>query len=474
MPRKVIRCIPVCVLLGLFFTPAVAQLVGQSSSLIRVLPREDYTLAAPVSYVLEVKVTGTGVTSPSEGTYTVSAGVNFNITAIANPHYYFDHWLLDGKTNGTDNPSKVFMDGNHTFTAVFTAYPNSPPVLSVPGPQTTIEGGRLTFTVNATDTDFPTETVSLSAAGLPRGSTFDPASGAYTNGNPAGGTFSWTPTEAQGPADYLITFHATDNGAGTLSDTKPVLIHVNEANLPPMFQLPAQMSANLQGSVSFTVNASDPDIPGENLTITAVVLPPGANFFPSSRVFSWTPTKGYGPGNYTAAFRVSDGSLSTTQSMIITVTQSVQPPSLSVPTISQPIDPDTPIVFTVIATSANIPPTPVTLSSSGLPPGAVFDASTGTFSWTPTNSQGPGVYIIAFTADNGAGQSTTHRVTITVKASSQFSPSLTPLNALTDPLWYVPIVLIVPAYLAIVLLWVRRTRESKETQEVQGPEQGTR
>ena len=43
-------------------------------------------------------------------------------------------------------------------------------------------------------------------------------------------------------------------------------------------------------TLTFTVTASDPD--GDNITFSADMLPPGANFDPETQVFSWTPSDG--------------------------------------------------------------------------------------------------------------------------------------------------------------------------------------
>ncbi len=55
----------------------------------------------------------------------------------------------------------------------------------------------------------------------------------------------------------------------------------------------------------------------------------------------------------------------------------------------------------------------VTLAADGLPAGALFDAGTGEFSWTPGTAQ-LGSYTIKFTATNAAAESSTADVAITV------------------------------------------------------------
>src|SRR5207245_3260020 len=188
----------------------------------------------------------------------------------------------------TANPITGFMNMNHTLQAVFIALPNQPPMRTVPGPQVVNEGVNLNFRVNASDADVPIETITLSVQSMPAGATFDPSDGIFVNGNPVAGTFSWTPGEDQGPADYLVVFRATDNGSPAFSDIRTVSIHVNEANMPPSLRVPSRMVVNKLTTVSFNVTASDPDLPPENLTVSAVSIPPGAHFYVTAAAFSCT------------------------------------------------------------------------------------------------------------------------------------------------------------------------------------------
>jgi hypothetical protein len=64
--------------------------------------------------------------------------------------------------------------------------------------------------------------LTLSANPLPSSATFDPASG----------LFLWTPTEAQGPGTYQITFTVTDDGIPPRSDAESITITVIEPPRP--------------------------------------------------------------------------------------------------------------------------------------------------------------------------------------------------------------------------------------------------
>jgi len=84
--------------------------------------------------------------------------------------------------------------------------------------------------------------------------------------------------------------------------------------------------------LSFTITASDPD--GDALSYSASPLPTGASFNTSTRTFSWTP--GFDQaGNYPVTFTVSDGSLSDSKSITISV-QDVPQPDLVITAVSGP------------------------------------------------------------------------------------------------------------------------------------------
>jgi uncharacterized protein (TIGR03437 family) len=85
------------------------------------------------------------------------------------------------------------------------------------------------------------------------------------------------------------------------------------------------------------------------------------------------------------------------------------------PVLSIPGDVDTAFGKQVIFTFTAVDPAAlaVVLSASGLPDGATFDPGTGTFSWTPTQSQ-QGTYHITLTATNSANASSTGSLAIVV------------------------------------------------------------
>src|SRR6185503_169488 len=90
---------------------------------------------------------------------------------------------------------------------------NGPPVLAAIGNKTVNESSLLSFTATATDPDLDALTFTLDA-GAPTGAAIT-----------AGGAFTWTPTEAQGPGTYPITIRVSD---GSLDDSETIQVTVNE------------------------------------------------------------------------------------------------------------------------------------------------------------------------------------------------------------------------------------------------------
>ena len=88
---------------------------------IKVLMDSDHNLHAVfklLTYELTITVTDGGTTDPPAGTYVYVAGTEVNVTAIPDPGFSFDYWLLDGE-NRTENPITIIMDANHTLVPYF-------------------------------------------------------------------------------------------------------------------------------------------------------------------------------------------------------------------------------------------------------------------------------------------------------------------------------------------------------------------
>ena len=179
---------------------------------------------------------------------------------------------------------------------------NSSPVLDPIGNNAVNEGDLLTFTISATDSDG--DTLTYSASNLPTGAGFDPVTR----------IFSWTPGYDQSGVYPGVHFEVFD---GSLADSEDITITVSQTNRAPALDSIGNQIANEGDTLTFTILATDPD--GDSLTYSASNLPTGASFDPGSQTFSWAPgytQMGVYPGVH---FEVSDGSLTDSEDITITV-----------------------------------------------------------------------------------------------------------------------------------------------------------
>ncbi|MEK7560417.1 MAG: Ig-like domain-containing protein [Patescibacteria group bacterium] len=115
------------------------------------------------------------------------------------------------------------------------------------------------------------------------------------------------------------------------------LLHVEYAgvgaNNPPVLTPIGPKSVSEGQLLSFAISGTDPD--GNALTYSATGLPQGATFNSSTLIFSWTPTLTQA-GTYNVTFAVSDGSLTDSEVVVVTIADTdATPPSVS---LSAPVD----------------------------------------------------------------------------------------------------------------------------------------
>ncbi|MDO8748652.1 MAG: putative Ig domain-containing protein [Candidatus Omnitrophota bacterium] len=286
---------------------------------------------------------------------------------------------------------------------------NNSPVLNSIGNKSVNENVVISFILSATDTDG--DTLTYSASSLPSGATLNSSTGA----------FSWTPTYSQA-GSYSVTFSVNDGKGGTASEA--ITIIVNNVNRAPVLTAIGNKSVIENSSLTFTVSATDAD--GDTLTYSASSLPTGATFSAATRVFSWTPTYSQA-GTYTAVhFQVSDVSLTASEDITITVTNSNQAPVLAA-IGAKSIAEGSVLTFTISATDAD--GDTLTYSSSNLPAGAAFNGSNGVFSWTPGYDQAAAYSAVRFSVTDG-NLTDSEDITITVTNANRL-PVLAAIGART-------------------------------------------
>src|SRR2546428_5162373 len=311
------------------------------------------------------------------------------------------------------------------YKPVSTQIAPSNPILAVPGNQIISAYSTLTFQVSATGST-STQIVTLSATSLPTNSTFLPVTG-----NTVSGTFSWTPTHSQ-VGTYTVGFTAIDTSNSALYTTQTVSIQAQDAisiviTNPPILAVPGSQIVDAYSTITFRVIAAG-STSNQVVRLSASSLPANSTF-PSvtgntvSETFSWIPTLNL-VGSYTVGFTAMDtsnSSLYTTGTVVIQVQSLVSgkvniAPVLVVPG-AEMVTVGSTLTFRVNATDADVPIETLALSVSSQPAGSTFDASKGTFSWTPKSGE-EGSYVIAFKAtDNGTPQMSVAK-TVNVQVTS--------------------------------------------------------
>jgi hypothetical protein len=178
---------------------------------------------------------------------------------------------------------------------------NIAPVLGAIGNKAVNEMALLTFTATATDIDLPVQTLAFSLVGAPAGASIT-----------AAGVFTWTPSEAQGPGDYVLDVVVSD---GSLTDSETISVHVNEVNMAPVLDPIGGKTVLVGSPLTFSATASDADIPVQTLTFSLVGAPAGASIT-AAGVFTWTPSAS---GDYTVDVVVSDGLLTDSETISVHV-----------------------------------------------------------------------------------------------------------------------------------------------------------
>ena len=189
-------------------------------------------------------------------------------------------------------------------------------------------------------------------------------------------------------------------------DGTTVSILLNHANNPPILKPIGPKLVNEYALLSFTIIGDDLD--SDPLDFSATNLPPSASFNPSSQSFSWTPTSTQA-GVYSVTFAVSDGSLTTSEVVSITVNDGLPVTSASPTSVTYGVTPSRSI--TIYGTGFALGSTITVGSLSGVTVAGstaseslpfVFTSSRQVKFYWPTTSLPPGAYDVQVTNPGGA------------------------------------------------------------------------
>ena len=316
------------------------------------------------------------------------------------------------KAVATDN------DGTDTDTfRVYISEVNEDPVLDLIGSKTVQERQNLSFTVSASDSDRPSQTLRYSMSGSPTGSTI----------NSSTGLFSWTPSITQS-GTYNVTFTVTDNGSPTKSDSENVsIIVINKApvipQVPPVLSSINDVIINEGQSKSFTVTATDQN--NDSITYSLSNSPDWVSI--SGDTITVAAPNELPDTSYSGTVTATDNDGADIESFTININEINESPTInSIPDKSA--EEQSTIQFTVTASDSDIPAQSLSFSMDDNPEGAVMDGITGLFTWTPNNSQ-VGTHTITFTVtDNGTPiHSDSQDVTFTITEISDTTPPEAPV-----------------------------------------------
>ena len=293
------------------------------------------------------------------------------------------------------------LTDSETITITVTEV-NVAPILVEIGNRSVNEQAELAFTATATDQDLPTDTLtfSLDQAAIDLGMAITPA-----------GDFTWTPTEAQGGSSYEATITVSD---GDLTDSETITISVAEVNVAPVLVEIGNRSVNEQAELAFTAAATDQDLPADTLTFSLdqAAIDLGMAITPAGD-FTWTPTEAQGGSSHEATITVSDGDLTDSETITITVTEVNVAPVL-VEIGNRSVNEQAELAFTATATDQDLPADTLTFSldQAAIDLGMAITPA-GDFTWTPTEAQGDSSYEATITVSDG-DLTDSETITITV------------------------------------------------------------
>jgi len=283
---------------------------------------------------------------------------------------------------------------------------NGLPELEPIGDRMVNETETLTIDVDATDPDGDTLTYSCNRTDL------------FMDFDPIAGTGNWT-TDYDDSGVYWVDFGVSDTAGGIANET--VRIEVLNINRPPVLDTIGYRTVSEDALIEFTVNASDLD--GDAMTYTASNLPGGAVFDSGNRKFSWTPGFDQEGTHPDICFEVTDGELSDSENITVTVENTDRAPvldSIGDKTVNEGVL----IEFSVNASDPD--GDALIYSALNLPTVAEFNSGTRIFAWTPTFDQA-GTYTDVHFEVNDSELSDWKNITITVENTNR-KPVLDPVR----------------------------------------------
>jgi hypothetical protein len=300
-----------------------------------------------------------------------------------------------------------------TFT-ITVNHVNRHPILSDVPDSTVMENQSITFTIpEGSDPDLEDKgRLVYYAENMPEGATFDPDTR----------TFSWQPTFEQSGV-FMVDFVVKDSENAVMRDGSSItVVHVDRK---PKIEKPltAQRIKENQELV-FQIVASDPDREDQDkLSYMAFNLPEGADFNANTATFNWIPTFDQSGDYQNPMFVFKAGNLSDSITIPISVEHVNRSPMLDAIS-NKNIDENKILKFYIAGTDPDVEDSgKLVYTATNLPQGAVFDADSLKFMWTPGFDQSGTFEQTQFTVTDPGGLTDSKAISIEVNHVNR-SPQL--------------------------------------------------
>ncbi|MBK7999079.1 MAG: putative Ig domain-containing protein [Verrucomicrobia bacterium] len=201
----------------------------------------------------------------------------------------------------------------------------------------------------------------------------------------------------------------------------------------PEVQFIADKTVSEQTPLSFTVVATDTDVPAQQLTFSlASGEQTGATLSSTSGLFSWTPTEAQGPSTNLFTVIVADNgapSLTATQRFNVVVLDVNRAPEVS-PIANQTINEGTLLVVSALATDPDIPVQTLSFALSASSPTNAAISAGGLITWQTDELIGPGTNRFdVIVTDNGVPSLSTTQTFFVVVNELNISPTMADIPA---------------------------------------------
>jgi hypothetical protein len=202
----------------------------------------------------------------------------------------------------------------------------------------------------------------------------------------------------------------------------PAAVAANDgsgASTPPLLSVPTSVSVSQGGTFNLDVTGTDPQ--GGLVSVTACGVPENATFDESTGQLSFTPAAGQANQSFPVTFTATScfGGV-TTRTVTLNVgaagSSTQGGPFFSTASTSFQTTPGTASTFNITAGSP-VSGCDVTVTATGLPTGAAFDAATGAVTFTPTEDQLGRSFTAVFTATDCDNRTATFALPISVTAA---------------------------------------------------------